>query len=124
MQHIEDNEQIMLFMWAQLQIGMYPELELMHHIPNGGKRNAREAARLKQMGVKSGVPDIFLPVPRGGFHSLYIEMKAPRGTVSENQKVWLAKLSGLGYAAVICFGFEEARTAVLRYLGGEMTRKI
>lgn len=124
MQRIEDNEQIMLFMWAQLQIGVYPELGLMHHIPNGGKRNAREAARFKQMGVKAGVPDIFLPVPRGGFHGLYIEMKAPRGTVSENQKIWLERLSAMGYAAVICFGFEEARTAVLRYLGGEMTRKI
>ena len=50
MNHLEDNEQITLFRWADLQSGKYPELSLMFHIPNGGKRNAREAARFKQMG--------------------------------------------------------------------------
>lgn len=68
MQHIEDNEQILLFDWACAQSGKYPELELLHHIPNGGKRNAREGARFKRMGVKAGVPDIAFPIPRGGYH--------------------------------------------------------
>lgn len=120
MQHIEDNEQILLFKWARAQSGKYPELELLHHIPNGGKRDAREAARFKQMGVKAGVPDIFLPVPRGGYHGLYIEMKAPRGKLSDNQRQWLERLSELGYAACVCFGFEQARDDILKYLGGKL----
>ena len=50
----EDVEQISLFRWAAYQRGRWPELELMFHIPNGGKRNKAEAARLKEMGVKAG----------------------------------------------------------------------
>ncbi len=45
MQHIEDREQMWLFDWALLQSGKYPELNLLFHIPNGGKRDVREAAR-------------------------------------------------------------------------------
>lgn len=46
MNHQESQEQQALFEWA----AYHPELELMHHIPNGGKRNPREAARLKREG--------------------------------------------------------------------------
>ena len=58
----EDVEQICLFRWATAQQGKYPELALMYHVPNGGKRSKSEAARFRAMGVKAGVPDIFLPV--------------------------------------------------------------
>lgn len=58
----EDVEQMCLFRWADAQSGKYPELSLMYHVPNGGKRGKAEAARFRAMGVKSGVPDIFLPV--------------------------------------------------------------
>lgn len=47
----ESAEQIELFRWAGYSRGKYPELELMHHIPNGGKRNEIEAARFKREGV-------------------------------------------------------------------------
>lgn len=71
----EAAEQIKLFRWASWAIQQYPELELMYHIPNGGSRNPIEAANLKRQGVRSGVPDICLPVPRGKYSALYIEMK-------------------------------------------------
>ena len=64
-----DNEagaQETLFNWAQYQYARYPELELLYHIPNGGKRDARTAANLKRQGVKAGVPDLHLPVALGG----------------------------------------------------------
>lgn len=116
MQHIEDTEQMWLFDWALLQSGKYPELSLMFHIPNGGKRDVREAARFKRMGVKPGVPDIFLPVPRGKFHGLFIEMKAPKGKTSEYQEQWLSELAAKGYDTAVCFGFEEARKKILEYI--------
>lgn len=118
MKHIEDNEQIMLFDWARLQSAKYPELERLFHIPNGGKRDAREAARFKRMGVKPGVPDLFLPVPRGKYHGLFIEMKAPKGKATENQKQWLKSLSENGYAVYVCFGFNEAQRKIISYLEG------
>lgn len=71
----------------------------------------------KPMGVKSGVPDIFLPVPRGGFHGLWIEMKRVRsGRVTPAQKDWVERLNGQGYAAHICYGWEQASKLILDYL--------
>lgn len=120
MNHIEDTEQIHLFDWAAMQSGKYPELLLLFHIPNGGKRNAREGARFKRMGVKAGVPDLFLPVPRGKHHGLFVELKSPGGRLSDHQREWLQKLAGSGYAACVCFGFEEAVRDITNYLEGKL----
>lgn len=116
MAHQEDNEQITLFQWAEYQSGKFPELKMLYHIPNGGKRSKVEAGRFKAMGVKSGVPDIHLPVPRGLYHSLYIELKAPKGKVSENQADWLAGLNRYGNKAVVCYGWEQAALEIKNYL--------
>ena len=66
MNHPESQEQQALFSWAEYAKGLHPELGLLYHIPNGGKRDKLEAARLKLEGVKAGVPDLCLPVARGG----------------------------------------------------------
>ena len=71
----EDLEQAALISWAEAYERIYPELALLYHIPNGGKRDRIVAAKLKAQGVKPGVPDLCLPVPRGKYHGLYIEMK-------------------------------------------------
>ncbi|OAA94105.1 VRR-NUC domain-containing protein [Clostridium coskatii] len=118
----ESVEQICLFRWAAYEEGKYPELALMHHIPNGGKRNITTAKRLKLEGVKSGVPDISLPVARNGFHGLYIELKKKKGNgTTKNQDCWLKSLNAQGYYAIVCKGWEEASKEILDYLGeGEM----
>jgi hypothetical protein len=74
----EHDEQVNLFHWADIMSPQYPELALLHAIPNGGKRNINVARKLKEEGQKAGVPDICLPVPRGEYHGLYIEMKYGR----------------------------------------------
>lgn len=115
----ESVEQICLFRWAAFSVGAHPELKLMYHIPNGGKRNITTAKRLKAEGVKAGVPDIHLPVPRGGYHGLYIELKKQRGnTTTENQDFWLEALSEQGYSTAVCKGWEEASKVILNYLEG------
>lgn len=116
MRHIEDNEQTILFRWAEFQSGKYPELRLMFHIPNGGKRDKREAARFKALGVKPGVPDIFLPAARGGYHGLFIEMKAPGGHATKYQQEYIAALRDQGYKAEVCFGWEQASKVILDYM--------
>lgn len=116
MRHIEDAEQIALFKWAEFQLGRYPELGLMFHIPNGGKRDAREGARFKAMGVKAGVSDIFLPVARGSYHGLFIELKASGGKLSANQKAFITSVEKQGYRAVVSYGWEEASKAIIEYL--------
>lgn len=105
-----------LFNWVAYQTQKYPELELLHHIPNGGKRNAAEAAHLKRLGVKAGVPDLHLPVARGGYHSLYVEMKTAKGTTSEKQRKWIKALNDQGNLAIICRDWQEAAEALVNYL--------
>lgn len=116
MKSIESQEQCALMEWAELAVKSHPELELLHHIPNGGKRNIATAARLKKEGVKAGVPDLFLPAPKGKWHGLYIEMKALKGTLSENQRWWIDKLKKQGYCVVVCYGWEAAKDTIICYL--------
>lgn len=115
----EDEEQAALFQWAAYAQGAHPELGLMYAIANGGYRHIATAVMLKQTGVRSGVPDICLPVARGGFHALFVEMKRREGgRVSVDQKMWLNALNEQGYRAVVCKGWEAAAETIKQYLGG------
>ncbi|HEX6925443.1 MAG TPA: VRR-NUC domain-containing protein [Longimicrobiaceae bacterium] len=115
-QYKEHDEQAAVIRWAMLRSLAIPELALLHAIPNGGHRSRVAAARLKAEGVKAGVPDLALPVPRGPYHGLYIEMKTRYGRPSVEQNWWLNRLCEQGYRAVVCRGFEEARAEIESYL--------
>jgi hypothetical protein len=112
----EASEQIALIQWASLMAGKYPELELLHHIPNGGSRNKIEAVNLKRQGVKSGVPDLDLPVARGGYHGLRIEMKTETGRETPEQIWWREKLTEQGYFATVCHGWPSAVRTIEWYM--------
>ena len=112
----EAMEQETLFEWADAMCVAYPELRLLYHIPNGGSRNPIEAANLKRQGVKAGVPDLCLPVARGKYHGLYIELKYGKNKPSEKQTEWLRALSEQGYAVKVCYGWEQAAKALKKYL--------
>lgn len=116
MKRSEETEQMTLIDWCNINICKYPELKLIYHIPNGGKRNKLEAARLKRGGVKKGVPDLCLPVSKGTYHGLYIEMKFGNGRTSKEQKEWILNLNHQGYKAVVCNGFEEAKDTIINYM--------
>lgn len=116
-QATEDEEQEALFEWAEWQSGRWPELGLLFHIPNGGLRNKVTAARMKLLGVKPGVPDLFLPVARGDWNGLFIEMKRRKGgRLSPLQVDWIEALGRQGYKTVVCFGAEAAESAIEDYL--------
>ena len=114
----EAQEQSDLIEWAEscVRLKIHPELALIYAIPNGGSRDIREAKNLKRQGVKAGVPDLCLPVPKGAYHGLYIEMKVGRNKPSAKQKEWLAALGGNGYAVCVCYGAAEARRYIEKYL--------
>ena len=115
----EDEEQAALFRWVAFQKGKFPELETLYHIPNEGKRSKSQGAKLKTIGLRPGVPDLCLPVARGGFHALYIEMKRTKnGRLSDDQRRWLEKLNAAGNKAVRCGGWENAAEVILNYLKG------
>lgn len=118
-QPTEEQEQAAIFEWVQLMTPQYPELDLLFHVPNGGLRSKPEAVRMKKTGVKPGVPDLCLPVPRGESHGLFIELKRKHGgKVSPDQKAWIEALTDQGYYAEVCRGAEEACDLITAYLEG------
>lgn len=119
----EHQEQAALFDWVALSEPRWPELALMYAIPNGGERHPAVAVRLKAEGVKAGVPDLCLPVARGGYHGLYIELKSREGKLSAEQRHWLANLEGQGYRAAMVRGWEAAQRLIEDYLSTGVTKR-
>lgn len=118
----EHDEQVSLFRWAEVAAARYPELALLHAVPNAGgytggyRQNARRVAAMLREGVRPGVPDICLPVARKGFHGLYIELKYGKNKATQAQTWWLDALSRQGYYSHVCRGWEEARATIESYL--------
>lgn len=113
----ESWEQKCVIKWSQQPSvrQLYPELMFLHHIPNE-RADKVQAAILKDMGVKKGVPDLFLPFPVLQFHGLYIEMKALDGKPDDDQLWWLEHLRANGYACAVCYGWKKAVEVLQWYL--------
>ena len=106
----EHHHQVLFIHWIRKT---YPDV-LVYAIPNGGKRGGLTAHKLQQEGVLAGVPDLFVADGRPG---LYIELKAPKkGRISPAQKTVIQKLQENGYPVAVCYGFEEAKSALINYL--------
>lgn len=112
----EDLEQAFLIEWCKMQENAHPELKMIFAIPNGGKRDIKTATKLKKTGVKSGVPDLMLAVPKNGKAGLFIEMKYGKNKPSQNQKEWLKLLAKQGYETKVCYSAEEAIKIIKEYL--------
>ncbi len=112
----EATEQERVINWATFYAKDFPELDLLYHVPNGGSRNQLEAANLKRQGVKAGVPDLVLPVPRQQFHGLYVEMKWGKNTTTDKQDWWLEQLQQQGYKTAVCWSADEAMDVIAEYM--------
>jgi len=116
----EEEEQKTVIEWAMIMRTQRPELDLLFHVPNGGWRHPAVAQKMKEAGVKPGVPDLFLPVPRGNAHGLWVEMKRRKGgKLSQDQKDWIEALEAQGYVCFVARGSDEACDAIWNYLEGE-----
>lgn len=122
MRQLEHIQQCALMRWAGYQQRAHPELALLFAIPNGGLRSKATAAKLKAEGVKAGVPDICLPVAKGEYHGLWIEMKAGRNKPTAPQVQWHMRLSQQGHRVAVCWGWEAARDVIEEYLTGSSDR--
>ena len=88
----------------------------LHHSPNGGLRNAAEAAKFKAMGVRAGFPDLVLLVPRGKRPFLAIELKYGRNGQSERQKAYQKALEAVGARYAVVRTVEEFKRIIGEYL--------
>lgn len=112
----EHAQQSLLFQWATLATGRYPELGLLFAVPNFARVNVRYGARMKREGKKAGVPDVWLPVPRGRYVGCVGEMKVKPNRVTDEQEKWLEALAGCGWSTHVWWSWEEAKDALETYL--------
>ena len=88
-------------------------------VPNGGKRDAATAAKLKDEGALAGVADLILLKSNRFYGALLIEMKTPEGRQSQSQKDWQQKITNDGYKYVVVRSFEDFQREVRQYLSDE-----
>lgn len=115
----EGQEQAQLFLWAHARIEEDPikwrDLDLMHCSLNGVKLTKGQAGKAKAQGMRAGIPDIFLPVPRGNWHGLYIEMKFGSNKPKGEQADVIERLDRLGYKMVVSWSWQAARDVITAY---------
>lgn len=112
--HAEDDLQMQCVRWFRLQ---FPKLaRLLHHSPNGGRRDAREGARFKQMGTQAGFPDLILLVAANGYHALMLELKTRTGRQQDTQKEYQQLVEAQGYRYVVIRSFDQFRETIKDYL--------
>lgn len=83
-----------------------PRVELVA-VPNAAKRSQWAAMQAKREGMQAGFPDLVALAP--GAKIAFLEMKTPKGRVSENQAEWLDRLHAMGFA---CGVFRSADAAL------------
>jgi hypothetical protein len=115
----EHAEQVTTVGWFRSQ---YPQHKIFA-IPNGAYlagsklQRAKQMQRLKAEGLETGAPDLLLPVARGGYHGLFVEMKRINGSrTSPDQIECRDYLIAQGYQSVICKGHAEAIATIKNYM--------
>lgn len=130
----ETSHQIALFTWSGQNQSLYPQLKWLHAIPNANSH------KMVAEGCRAGIADLMLPFPRWVNHlpsednptgrylmycaGLYIELKIKKrrnhknGGCSEDQINFIKYANEVGYKAVMCYSWIEARDEILRYLNG------
>lgn len=116
---VYDNEearmQIEFFRQVPLFFPRLPD-KLLFAIPNGGSRHKIEAANMKRQGVKAGVADVILQIPKKGFASLCLEFKTKTGRQSKEQREYQRQVEMAGSKYVVVRSVEEAIFVMKKYL--------
>ncbi len=115
-QHKESELQIQCVRWFAYE---YPHLRmLLYHPKNEGTANGRvRGAIAKAEGVVAGVADLILQAPStDGFSCLAIEMKAPAGRQSQEQKLFERYITAANGKYVIVRSFDDFKSIVMEYV--------
>lgn len=91
------------------------------HLAGTKQQRIKQIAVMKREGFKPGVSDLQLAVPSRNYHGLWLEMKDEGKTncsVSDEQFDHLQLMRFMGYSAMWCAGFNEAKSAIKYYMSG------
>lgn len=112
MRHREDELQKACVRWFRYQ---FPGI-IIHHSPNGGRRNAIEGAKFKEMGTLAGFPDLIILSANKGYGALFIELKSDKGRQSECQKRFQEYCENRCYAYSVVRSVDDFVNVVRSYL--------
>jgi hypothetical protein len=120
----EYDEQVAVFQWAALYQSKYPDLFFLNgSIMGGTGLTPAILNKLKKAGMKKGKPDINLPIARGGYIGLWIELKRRGGpNPSQDQIIWLRALDHAGHLALCCKGSDAAISIIKQYVTGKLLK--
>jgi hypothetical protein len=107
-----------LFQWARNPaiVKTYPAIDLLEGTLNGVKLTIGQAGKAKAAGMLKGVHDVRLPVARGGYFGLSIEMKFGRNKMTDEQ-IWYAnRLGEEGWSTHVAYDWTTARDTIIWYL--------
>ena len=91
---------------------------LVLHFPNEGKRSPRYGALMKALGMRKGVSDLFIAMPRHGFGGAWIELKSADGVLKQEQKEFLEDMKGQNFYTHVTWSLKEAIDTVEWYMIG------
>lgn len=125
MRYDEEQHQAALWQWVRTQ-WFWP---FFFHVPNE-RINRREAHRLWRLGVRSGVPDNFIMIPKNNYAGLALELKRPGdkltgaspGRTKIEQVIFAKMLAATGWYVALAYGWEDAKVTINEYLAGHHRR--
>ena len=120
----EFDEQARIVKWARFWQIKYPGLKLLNGSMNGVHLTKAQAGKAKAAGMVAGWPDINLPVARGGFNGLYIELKVGRRKPQAHQEAILKALATQGHCCQAIWGSDAAIDFIKDYLEGKIIKDI
>jgi hypothetical protein len=116
----EHAMQCALFTWARYSRCAYPSLDLLEGSMNGVKLTKAQAGKAKAAGMLTGSHDVKLPVKRGGYIGLSIELKAGKNKPTKEQLWYGERLTEEGWKVVYCWSWTDAAEQIKAYLEGRV----
>lgn len=114
----EHIEQTLLVTWWRAWAAEHKyDPKLLFAIPNGANKTIAQAIKFREEGLLAGVADLFLAIPMGGLHGLWIEMKKEKGGHwRPEQKEFCVMVQAMGYGYVVAKGADMGIRLMKEYL--------
>jgi hypothetical protein len=114
MQQNESKLQANIVRWFSLA---YPKYErMLFAIENKRRATPIQGARLKQQGIKAGVPDLCLALPTQNSGALYIELKFGKNKQTAEQKEFEIACNKFGNCYELIYTFDDAVRLITSYI--------